>query len=169
MIIAATEELTIWRIYNPDVVKEEMYAYAYKDEKIMSPVNKENDKPVGGMQHGEDQGKLCGDVMEEKELKRQLEESNGSVSAIIEKIVSTLIAQKKAGNVDTKNKIQELENKSEQAIRFNSEHSISASNNPIPIKDSHYQCFYPIKLGLSYELKDKFGRFNYSKRKRMKY
>ncbi|ETN99970.1 hypothetical protein RFI_37488, partial [Reticulomyxa filosa] len=111
--------------------KEEMYAYTYKDEQVMNLVNKDNDRLVGGMQHGEDQGKyptelralirLCGDVMEEEELKRQLEENNGNVSAIIEKIVSTLMAQKvslhsvqKKKLINAENKTQELENKSEQ-------------------------------------------------------
>ncbi|ETO07527.1 hypothetical protein RFI_29865 [Reticulomyxa filosa] len=115
MIITATEELTIWRIYNPDVINVrdsaslvEINAHSFlvfvRDEKVMSPVNKDNDKPVGGMQHDEDQGqyptelraliRLCGDVMEEEELKRQFEENNGNVHAIIEKIVSTLMTQK---------------------------------------------------------------------------
>ncbi|ETO34764.1 hypothetical protein RFI_02326, partial [Reticulomyxa filosa] len=49
---------------------------SYKDEKVMGPVNKDSDRLVGGMQHGEDQGnnptelrtliRLCGDVMEEE-------------------------------------------------------------------------------------------------------
>ncbi|ETO34415.1 WD-40 repeat protein [Reticulomyxa filosa] len=38
---------------------------------------------------------------------------------------------------------------------FNAEHSISASNDPTPATDNHYQCFYQIKSGLSYELKAK--------------
>ncbi|ETO11081.1 hypothetical protein RFI_26295, partial [Reticulomyxa filosa] len=40
-----------------------------------------------------------------------------------------------------------------KAMIFNSEHIINASDNPIPVKDNHYQCFYPIKPGLSYEVK----------------
>ncbi|ETO01227.1 hypothetical protein RFI_36213, partial [Reticulomyxa filosa] len=38
---------------------------------------------------------------------------------------------------------------------FNAEHTISSSDNSIPVKDNHYQCFYPIKLGSSYEVKAK--------------
>ncbi|ETO28813.1 hypothetical protein RFI_08314 [Reticulomyxa filosa] len=38
---------------------------------------------------------------------------------------------------------------------FNSEHSISASDSSIPVKHNHYQCFYSIKSGLSYEVKAK--------------
>ncbi|ETO18164.1 hypothetical protein RFI_19118, partial [Reticulomyxa filosa] len=37
--------------------------------------------------------RLCGDVMDEEELKKQLEESNGNVSMVIEQIVSKLMAQ----------------------------------------------------------------------------
>ncbi|ETO10930.1 NB-ARC domain-containing protein [Reticulomyxa filosa] len=40
-----------------------------------------------------------------------------------------------------------------KAMLFNSEHSISSSNNLTSVKDNHYQCFYPIKSGLSYQLK----------------
>ncbi|ETO34935.1 hypothetical protein RFI_02139, partial [Reticulomyxa filosa] len=42
-----------------------------------------------------------------------------------------------------------------KAMIFNSEHSISSSENLTPVKGNHYQCFYPIKAGLSYELKSK--------------
>ncbi|ETO34286.1 hypothetical protein RFI_02807, partial [Reticulomyxa filosa] len=42
-----------------------------------------------------------------------------------------------------------------KAMLFNSEHSINSSDNSIPVKDNHYQCFYPIKSGLSYEVKSK--------------
>ncbi|ETO09302.1 hypothetical protein RFI_28085 [Reticulomyxa filosa] len=42
-----------------------------------------------------------------------------------------------------------------KAMIFNSEHSICASDNSIPVKDNHYQCFYVIKQGLAYELKAK--------------
>ncbi|ETO14888.1 hypothetical protein RFI_22480, partial [Reticulomyxa filosa] len=38
---------------------------------------------------------------------------------------------------------------------FNSEHTISSSDNSIPVKDKHYQCFYPIKSGPSYEVRAK--------------
>ncbi|ETO12171.1 hypothetical protein RFI_25205, partial [Reticulomyxa filosa] len=40
-----------------------------------------------------------------------------------------------------------------KAMLFNSEHVISSSDNPTPVKDNHYQCFYSIKSGLSYEVK----------------
>ncbi|ETO22531.1 hypothetical protein RFI_14668, partial [Reticulomyxa filosa] len=42
-----------------------------------------------------------------------------------------------------------------KALFFNSEHSICASDSLEPVKDNHYQCFYAIKPGLSYELKSK--------------
>ncbi|ETO33521.1 hypothetical protein RFI_03583 [Reticulomyxa filosa] len=42
-----------------------------------------------------------------------------------------------------------------KAMIFNSEHAISSSDSAIPVKDNHYQCFYPIKLELSYEVKAK--------------
>ncbi|ETO04970.1 hypothetical protein RFI_32426 [Reticulomyxa filosa] len=42
-----------------------------------------------------------------------------------------------------------------KAMIFNSEHTISSSDNLTPVKDNHYQCFYPIKSGLSYEVKAK--------------
>ncbi|ETO35059.1 hypothetical protein RFI_02016 [Reticulomyxa filosa] len=40
-----------------------------------------------------------------------------------------------------------------KAMFYNSEHSISTSDDPIPVKDNNYQCSYSIKSGLSYELK----------------
>ncbi|ETO33233.1 hypothetical protein RFI_03874, partial [Reticulomyxa filosa] len=40
-----------------------------------------------------------------------------------------------------------------KATFYNSEHSICASGDPIPVIDNNYQCTYPIKSGLSYELK----------------
>ncbi|ETO34595.1 hypothetical protein RFI_02495, partial [Reticulomyxa filosa] len=42
-----------------------------------------------------------------------------------------------------------------RAMIFNSEHVISSNDNLIPVKDNHYQCFYTIKLGSSYEIKTK--------------
>ncbi|ETO35315.1 hypothetical protein RFI_01748, partial [Reticulomyxa filosa] len=42
-----------------------------------------------------------------------------------------------------------------KAMIFNSEHAISSNDNPVPVKDNHYQCFYTIKLGSSYEIKAK--------------
>ncbi|ETO35276.1 hypothetical protein RFI_01787, partial [Reticulomyxa filosa] len=42
-----------------------------------------------------------------------------------------------------------------KAMIFNSEHTINSSDSHIPVKDNHYQCFYPIKSGLSYEVKSK--------------
>ncbi|ETO34934.1 hypothetical protein RFI_02140, partial [Reticulomyxa filosa] len=42
-----------------------------------------------------------------------------------------------------------------KAMIFNSEHSISSNDNLISVKDKHYQCFYLIKSGLSYEVKAK--------------
>ncbi|ETO33876.1 hypothetical protein RFI_03221 [Reticulomyxa filosa] len=42
-----------------------------------------------------------------------------------------------------------------RAMLFNSEHTISSSDNTIPVKDNHYQCFYSIKSGLSYEVESK--------------
>ncbi|ETO28274.1 hypothetical protein RFI_08856 [Reticulomyxa filosa] len=42
-----------------------------------------------------------------------------------------------------------------KAMIFNSEHSISASDDSVPVRDNHYQCFYTIKPGLIYELKAK--------------
>ncbi|ETO05179.1 hypothetical protein RFI_32216 [Reticulomyxa filosa] len=212
--------------------------------------------------------RLCGDVIEEEELKKQLEENNGNVSVVLEKLVSKLMNQKvrlyftknnkkksvqkflnkkKKTEIQVKtciarhksqkikmNKIkdnQELkkDGESEQkldklhkedekveigetkpginvqgycvnqdclaaraklpvwvnlgfgdasfhsdrtnyrcpdcaqatvtsvvkALFFNSEHSICASDTSIPVKDNHYQCFYIIKPGLSYDLKSK--------------
>ncbi|ETO34596.1 hypothetical protein RFI_02491, partial [Reticulomyxa filosa] len=40
-----------------------------------------------------------------------------------------------------------------KAIFYNSEHSISASDDSVPMKENNYQCSYSIKSGLSYELK----------------
>ncbi|ETO33343.1 hypothetical protein RFI_03765, partial [Reticulomyxa filosa] len=40
-----------------------------------------------------------------------------------------------------------------KAMFYNSEHSICASGDSIPVKDNNYQCLYTIKFGLSYELK----------------
>ncbi|ETN99512.1 hypothetical protein RFI_37959, partial [Reticulomyxa filosa] len=40
-----------------------------------------------------------------------------------------------------------------KAMFSNSEHSICASGDPMPVKDNNYQCSYSIKSGLSYELK----------------
>ncbi|ETO00700.1 hypothetical protein RFI_36740, partial [Reticulomyxa filosa] len=40
-----------------------------------------------------------------------------------------------------------------KAMFYNSEHSISSSNDSMPVKDNNYQCAYTIKPGLSYELK----------------
>ncbi|ETO15653.1 hypothetical protein RFI_21712 [Reticulomyxa filosa] len=40
-----------------------------------------------------------------------------------------------------------------KAMFYNSEHSICASGDLIPVKDNNYQCSYTIKSGLSYELK----------------
>ncbi|ETO31120.1 hypothetical protein RFI_06002, partial [Reticulomyxa filosa] len=40
-----------------------------------------------------------------------------------------------------------------KAMFYNSEHSICASGDLIPVKDNNYQCSYTIKPGLSYELK----------------
>ncbi|ETO29645.1 WD-40 repeat-containing protein [Reticulomyxa filosa] len=40
-----------------------------------------------------------------------------------------------------------------KAMFYNSEHSICASGDSIPVKDNNYQCLYSIKPGLSYELK----------------
>ncbi|ETO32432.1 hypothetical protein RFI_04683, partial [Reticulomyxa filosa] len=40
-----------------------------------------------------------------------------------------------------------------KAMFYNSEHSICASGDSIPVKDNNYQCSYTIKFGLSYELK----------------
>ncbi|ETN98305.1 hypothetical protein RFI_39204, partial [Reticulomyxa filosa] len=42
-----------------------------------------------------------------------------------------------------------------KATIFNSEHFISSSDNSAPVKDNHYQCFYSIKPGVSYEIKAK--------------
>ncbi|ETO06869.1 hypothetical protein RFI_30524, partial [Reticulomyxa filosa] len=42
-----------------------------------------------------------------------------------------------------------------KAVIFNSEHVISSNDNPIPVKDNHYQSLYAIKLGSSYEIKAK--------------
>ncbi|ETO21880.1 hypothetical protein RFI_15323 [Reticulomyxa filosa] len=41
------------------------------------------------------------------------------------------------------------------AMIFNSEHITNANDNPISVKDNHYQCFYSIKPGLFYEIKAK--------------
>ncbi|ETO07106.1 hypothetical protein RFI_30285, partial [Reticulomyxa filosa] len=158
MIFTATEELTIWRIYNLDAIGVRGSVSLVEilinnvNNKYTSPsfflvcardcpcdyIAQNNDRFVGGMQHGAGQGKyptelralirLCGDVMEEEELKRQLEENNGNIFMIIEKIVSTLITQKvslhsvqtkidkylKADNANAENKTQELENESKQ-------------------------------------------------------
>ncbi|ETO35221.1 hypothetical protein RFI_01853, partial [Reticulomyxa filosa] len=40
-----------------------------------------------------------------------------------------------------------------KAMFYNSEHSICATGDSIPVKDNNYQCSYTIKPGLSYELK----------------
>ncbi|ETO29091.1 hypothetical protein RFI_08036 [Reticulomyxa filosa] len=40
-----------------------------------------------------------------------------------------------------------------KAMFYNSEHSICAIGDTIPVKDNNYQCSYVIKSGLSYELK----------------
>ncbi|ETO11869.1 hypothetical protein RFI_25507 [Reticulomyxa filosa] len=40
-----------------------------------------------------------------------------------------------------------------KAMFYNSEHSICASGDSIPVKDNNYQCLYTIKPGLPYELK----------------
>ncbi|ETO33260.1 hypothetical protein RFI_03847, partial [Reticulomyxa filosa] len=40
-----------------------------------------------------------------------------------------------------------------KAMFYNSEHSICASGDSIPVTDNNYQCSYSIKSGLSYELK----------------
>ncbi|ETO35390.1 hypothetical protein RFI_01673 [Reticulomyxa filosa] len=40
-----------------------------------------------------------------------------------------------------------------KAMFYNSEHSISASDDSVPVNDNNYQCSYTIKSGLSYELK----------------
>ncbi|ETO29106.1 NB-ARC domain-containing protein, partial [Reticulomyxa filosa] len=42
-----------------------------------------------------------------------------------------------------------------KAMLFNSEHSICASGESVPVKDNCYQCFYTIKSGLVYKLKAK--------------
>ncbi|ETO15385.1 WD-40 repeat-containing protein [Reticulomyxa filosa] len=42
-----------------------------------------------------------------------------------------------------------------KAMIFNSEHYISSNDNSIPVNDNYYQCFYPIKSGLCYEIKAK--------------
>ncbi|ETO02530.1 hypothetical protein RFI_34903, partial [Reticulomyxa filosa] len=40
-----------------------------------------------------------------------------------------------------------------RALFYNSEHSICASGDSMPVNDNNYQCSYAIKPGLSYELK----------------
>ncbi|ETO33563.1 hypothetical protein RFI_03538, partial [Reticulomyxa filosa] len=243
-----------------------MHAFIRNYDNAWNTICKEREKIVGGMQSESEQEKytiemkalirLCSDVMEEEELKKQLEETNGNVSMVIEKMVSTLLnqnaisatqdsdLQKKSeqtkhtnekvvffffftqtkdneaiksneGDEIKSNKLKKEEEKVEigeiksginlqgycvnedclaskaklpvwvnigfgdisfvsnktshccpdckqstvttimRVMIFNSEHSICASDNSIPVKDNHYQCFYSIKLGLSYEIKAK--------------
>ncbi|ETO21379.1 hypothetical protein RFI_15826 [Reticulomyxa filosa] len=255
----------------------------------LSRIDKEKMRLLGGMQNRSEQGKhakemnvlmkLCGDVIKEEELKKQLEESNGNVFVVIERFIIKLMDQnievqssfldtntdrsehkttqvicdnnfsffffslhktistynilfakkkkklpenerslQKEASIEIEQTSEKLKKEDERAeigetrpginlqgycthtdclaskanlpvwvnigfgdISFvsdktsyccpdcrqstvksvvktmisNSEHSICANDTLVSVKDNHYQCFYPIKPGLLYELKAK--------------
>ncbi|ETN99573.1 hypothetical protein RFI_37897, partial [Reticulomyxa filosa] len=184
-----------------------------------------NKKLLGGMQNEIEKPKyamemkalirLCGNIIEEDELKKQLEQSNGNVSQVVEKIISKLMNQniKESKEIEyTSDKFKREKEKVEvgeikpginlqgycinekclaskaklpiwinigfknisfisdktclicpdcklstitsiiKALFYNSEYSIRASDDLLPLKDNNYQVSYTIKSGLSYEL-----------------
>ncbi|ETO24762.1 hypothetical protein RFI_12393 [Reticulomyxa filosa] len=232
---SCTDNTMIERVFVSNANRIEINDWLYVDNKCI--------KCLGGMQNRPKSTKyelemkalrrLCGNVIEEDELRKQLEESNGNVSVVIGRVVAKLMnPQIESCDPDFVNKVNQSENehiielveqkldklkKEEEKIEigetkpginlqghcrnmdclaakaklpvwinlefgsvtfvsdntayncpdckqstvtsiikvmiFNSEHSICASDDTIPVKDNHYQCTYPIKSGLSYDLK----------------
>ncbi|ETO07394.1 G-protein beta WD-40 repeats containing protein [Reticulomyxa filosa] len=212
--------------------KEGISIFAYKDEKKVSSLDNKKEKLLGGMQPVVEQGRyememkmlkrVGGNLVKEEEWGKHLEESNGDVSIVIEKMVSTLMLQKTKNEQEMETskemepKLDQLKKDDEKVeigetkpginlqgycinqdclaakaklpvwvnigfgdtsfysdktryccpdcrqptvtsvvkvLFFNSEHSITSSDNSIPVKDNYYQCFYVIQPKLFYELK----------------
>ncbi|ETO29863.1 WD repeat-containing protein [Reticulomyxa filosa] len=93
-----------------------VYEYAKKHKKLK-----------GGMQNELEQDKflvemkalirLCGDVVEEEVLRKQLEEANGNVSVVIENMVSRFMSENEMKEKDKKKEIENITEKIEKGKR----------------------------------------------------
>ncbi|ETN97362.1 hypothetical protein RFI_40169 [Reticulomyxa filosa] len=107
-----------------------MCVFAHDDAKQERFINEESKHLLGGMQHKAGQSKytkeikalmvLFGDAIDERELKEHLEENNGNVALVIEKLTSKLM-NIDAKESEEKEKSKEMEKKSEK-VKKEEEH-----------------------------------------------
>ncbi|ETO08746.1 hypothetical protein RFI_28641, partial [Reticulomyxa filosa] len=101
----------------------------------------------------QEQGNAMNEVNDNNNKNVEKETEKTELEKLIQGLICKDIAQMKPTSFNCPDCKKATITSIVKAMFYNSEHSICASGDSIPIKDNNYQSSYAIKSGLSYELK----------------